>query len=181
MRIDYGAWAARSRVPLGFAFALAFLIVSHPTRQSIAAGMIVAFVGIVIRGLAAGCIEKNATLATGGPFRYTRNPLYFGSFILGAGFIIAGDSIPLAIAFVILFALIYAPVMRREEAYLRHLFGPLYDDYARQTPLFFPIPGRSSKGRAEFHWRQYWKNREYQAAIGWIVIFIFLFVKSMLR
>ncbi|MGH9354275.1 MAG: methyltransferase family protein [Terriglobia bacterium] len=181
MRSNYGAWAARLRVPLGFAFAIVFLILSRPTRKSIAAGILVAFAGILIRGLSAGYIEKNATLATAGPFRYSRNPLYLGSFILGAGFVIAGGSIPLGVAFVILFTLIYAPVMRREEAYLRHLFGPLYDAYARQAPLFIPIPGRASKGKGAFRWRQYWKNREYQAAIGWIVIFLFLIVKSMLR
>lgn len=181
MRDSYGALAARLRVPLGFAFAATFLILSHPTRALLAAGSVVGFVGILIRGFSAGYIEKNATLATAGPFRYSRNPLYLGSFILGAGFIIAGGSIPLGVAFVILFTLIYLPVMRREEAYLRHLFGASFETYARQVPLFIPIPGRASKSKGAFRWRQYWKNREYQAAIGWIVIFLFLTVKSMLR
>ncbi|MGH9377975.1 MAG: methyltransferase family protein [Terriglobia bacterium] len=168
-------------MPLGFAFAAVFLILSHPTRGLLAAGSLVAFAGILIRGLSAGYIEKNATLATGGPFRYSRNPLYLGSFILGAGFVIAGASAALGAAFAVLFILIYLPVMRREEAYLRHLFGASYETYARQVPLFIPIPGRVSKGKGAFRWRQYWKNREYQAAIGWIVIFLFLIVKSMLR
>lgn len=181
MPTDFGAWAARSRVLLGFAFALAFLILSRPTGASIVAGLPVAVAGLFIRGIAAGIIEKNATLATGGPFRYSRNPLYLGSFILGLGCVIAGASIPLTIAFVILFGLIYTPVMRREEAYLRHLFGPAYDAYARQTPIFFPVPGRASTGKAAFAWRRYWNNREYQAALGSIAIFLFLFVKSMLR
>lgn len=181
MPTDFGAWAARSRVLLGFAFALAFLILSRPTGASIVAGLPVAIAGLFIRGIAAGIIEKNATLATGGPFRYSRNPLYLGSFILGLGCVIAGASIPLTIAFVILFGLIYTPVMRREEAYLRHLFGPAYDAYARQTPIFFPVPGRASTGKAAFAWRRYWNNREYQAALGSVAIFLFLFVKSMLR
>lgn len=179
MRIDFGAGAARSRVPLGFAFALAFLIFSRPTPRSIITGIPVAIAGLALRGLAAGVIEKNASLATGGPFRYSRNPLYLGSFILGLGCVIAGASLALTMAFVILFALIYVPVMRREEAYLRHLFGPAYDSYAQQTSIFFPIPGRTSTGKAAFQWRRYWNNREYQAAIGWVAIFLFLFIKSM--
>jgi protein-S-isoprenylcysteine O-methyltransferase Ste14 len=176
---SYGAWAARLRVPLGFAFAAAFAGLSHPTRALLIAGSLVALAGLWLRGLSAGYIRKNEELATGGPFRYTRNPLYLGSFILGLGFIIAGASLVLAMAFIVLFALIYIPVMRREAAYLRYLFGPSYDAYASQVSLFIPV--RRSKGQGKFQWRQYWKNREYEAALGWLAIFLFLTVKLMLR
>ena len=35
---------------------------------------------------AAGTIRKNRVLTTHGPYAFTRNPLYFGSFIIGIGF-----------------------------------------------------------------------------------------------
>lgn len=176
-----GAAAARLRVPLGFVFAAAFAAWSRPTPALLAAGSLVALAGLILRGVSAGTIEKNATLATGGPFRYTRNPLYLGSFILGLGFTISGGSLALGAAFAALFAVIYIPVMRREAIYMRHLFGSSYETYARGTPLFFPVPGRSAKGQGAFRWRQYRKNREYEAALGWLVIFLFLLAKMMLR
>ncbi|MGH9450475.1 MAG: methyltransferase family protein [Terriglobia bacterium] len=181
MRDSYGAWAARWRVPLGFAFAIAFAVLSQPRQTLLAAGSLVALAGLVLRAVAAGYIEKNKTLATGGPFRYTRNPLYLGSFILGAGFMIAGASWILVIAFVLLFPLVYFPVMRREEVFLRGRFGEAFDAYAAQAPLWLPIPGRRAAGNGVFRWRQYLKNREYEAAAGWLAIFIFLTVKWMLR
>ncbi|MGH9406241.1 MAG: methyltransferase family protein [Terriglobia bacterium] len=181
MSAGYGGWAARWRVPLGFAFALAFLILSRPTRGWLIGGGVVALAGLLLRGISAGYIQKNESLATAGPFRYTRNPLYLGSFILGAGFVAAAASAALAIAFIVLFVLIYVPVMRREKAYLQHRFGEEYDRYARQTPLFFPVPGRGASGEAKFQWKQYWKNREYEAAAGWAAILLFLIIKLMLR
>lgn len=179
MRVE--AWAQKARVPLGFAFAVAFAVFCRPTRLSIIVGAPIALAGLALRAAAAGVIAKDSALATGGPFRYTRNPLYLGSFILGAGCVAAGASLPLAVAFVALFALIYAPVMRGESRHLRRLFGEAYDAYARRTPLFLPMPGRGSGGKGAFTWRRYRINREYQAAAGAAAIFIFLIAKSMLR
>ncbi|MGH9395438.1 MAG: methyltransferase family protein [Terriglobia bacterium] len=181
MRGSYGAWAARWRVPFGFVFAIAYAVLSQPTRELLVAGSLIALAGLILRALAAGYIEKNETLATGGPFRYTRNPLYLGSFILGAGFMIAGASWILGVAFVSLFLLVYIPVMQREEAFLRRQFGASFEVYAGRVPLLLPIPGRSIAGHGAFRWRQYRKNREYEAVCGWFVIFIFLTIKLMLR
>lgn len=181
MRGSYGAWAARWRVPLGFAFAIAFAVLSQPTRSLLTAGAIVALGGLMLRAIAAGHIEKNETLATSGPFQYTRNPLYLGTLILGAGFIIASASWVLAAAFVALFFSVYVPVMHREEQYLHGRFGAQFEAYAARVPLFVPAPGRRFPAENRFRWRQYVKNREYEAAGGWCVIFAFLLVKMILR
>lgn len=181
MRDSYSAWAARWRVPLGFAFAVAFALLSQPTRLLLTAGALISFAGLILRAAAAGHIEKNETLATSGPFRYTRNPLYLGTLILGAGFIIASASWVLAAAFVALFFSVYIPVMHREEQFLRIRFGAEFDAYAGRVPLFLPAPGRRFPAGNRFRGRQYINNREYEAAGGWCVIFIFLLVKLMVR
>ena len=46
--------------------------------------------GLFIRAMAAGFIHKEKQLTTTGPYAFTRNPLYFGSFFLGLGITIAG-------------------------------------------------------------------------------------------
>jgi protein-S-isoprenylcysteine O-methyltransferase Ste14 len=172
-------WAARWRVPLGFAFAVAYLFLSSPTPRLLIAGSIVAFAGLALRAWASGHIQKGQKLATGGPYSYTRNPLYLGSLLLGVGFLIAGRSWIMAAAFCALFSVIYIPVMRHEEEFLRQRFE--FGEYARAVPLFFPWPGRRGRGHGTFSWQAYRRNREYNAATGYAALLVFLIVKLMLR
>ncbi|HEX5483176.1 MAG TPA: isoprenylcysteine carboxylmethyltransferase family protein [Terriglobia bacterium] len=181
MKRKYGDWAARWRVPLSFAFAVAYVVLSQPGRPLLVAGAIIALAGLLLRGWAAGSVDKNESLATSGPFSYTRNPLYLGSFILGVGFMIAGGSWALGIAFVALFIFIYSPVMRREAEFLRQKFGFIYEDYARLVPAFFPVLRPKRYRPSDFRWARYQKNREYEAAGGYAAILIFLVIKLMLR
>src|ERR1051326_3894719 len=123
-----GTWIQRWRVPLGFVCAAIFLWLAKPTRTALLAGAIVSLLGLLIRAWAAGHIRKNAQLAISGPYAFTRNPLYFGSFLLGLGFTIASGQVVLALLFAALFVGIYLPVMRVEASTLAELFG---NDYER--------------------------------------------------
>ena len=173
----YEAWAARWRVPMGFVAGIIFLALSKPTWASFTIGEIVALAGLVFRGLAAGRLEKNLKLATSGPYALTRNPLYLGSFLLATGFAIAGCSLVLGIALVALFLLIYLPVMRREETFLRQKFGKEFEDYSARVPLFVPRIGAVKHGTFRFDGTGYRKNREYEAALGFAVISLILILK----
>lgn len=179
----FAAWAARSRVSLGFLWGAAYLIFSQPSPRMLTIGGAIAFAGVLIRAASAGYLEKGRALATAGPYRYSRNPLYLGSFLIGAGFAVAGGSWILGFTFVVLFFLIYWAVIRREEAALRQAFGPAFDDYARAVPLFVPIPG--SRGAAcpegRFRWERYRRNHEYEATLGYLAGMVFLVLKMWLR
>lgn len=176
----YTAWASRWRVPLGFLLGAAYLLLSRPTLKLLILGGAVAAVGLVIRAYAAGHLAKNQRLATSGPYAHTRNPLYLGSALAGAGFAVAGGSWILALACMVLFATIYWPVIRREEEHLRREFGEVYDRYAQRVPLFFPRLCRPEGGE-RFQWKQYRKNREYEAFLGYLGLIIFLAFKIWLR
>ena len=115
-----------------------------------------------------------------GPYACTRNPLYLGSALMGAGFALAGGSWILALACLVLFAAIYWPVIRREEEYLRCEFGEVYDRYAQRVPLFLPRFRRPAGGE-KFQWKQYRKNHEYEAFLGYLAVMIFLAFKIWLR
>ena len=129
--------ATRSRVPLGFLFAAAYLWWAKPTWASLLIAAVVIALGILVRALASGHIRKNAELATTGPYAYTRNPLYLGSILIALGFIIAARNWWIGLAALAMFAFIYLPVIRSEEAYLRSAF-PAYASYASSVPRLLP-------------------------------------------
>lgn len=176
-----GTWIQRWRVPLGFLCAAVFLALAKPTRNALIAGACVSLIGLAIRGWAAGHIRKNAELATSGPYAFTRNPLYFGSFLLGLGFTIASGQLVLGLLFVALFLGIYFPVMRVEASTLTELFGNDYDVYKRSVPLFFPRlrPFRNGDSRTiKFDSSLYFRYREYRAALGLVIAWGLLLIKT---
>src|SRR5947209_15523293 len=117
-----GTWMQRWRVPLGFACAALFFLLSRPRPLTLIIGGAVALPGLALRAWATGYLRKNDVLATAGPYAYTRNPLYLGSFLIGLGFTIAAGRIILGLVFAALFVGIYVPVMRVESATLEELF-----------------------------------------------------------
>jgi protein-S-isoprenylcysteine O-methyltransferase Ste14 len=175
--------ARRIRVPLGFVFAVLYFWLARPTWRSIALGAIAIAPGLLIRALASGHVQKNEALATSGPYAYTRNPLYLGSLLIGAGFAVAALSWGVAIALVVMFFAIYVPVIRDEEAFLRQKF-PEFEEYARQVPRMFPKfvarSAASAAAPAGFSLDLYLKHREYNALLGTVALIALLIVKIML-
>jgi protein-S-isoprenylcysteine O-methyltransferase Ste14 len=163
----------RWRVRVGYPVALVYLALARPTLLFLAIGAVIGALGLVIRAWAAGHLRKHQALATGGPYAFTRNPLYLGSVMLAAGFVVAGKSIWAAIVVAAYLALFYPAVMRREEAELQAHYGEDFRKYAANVPLFWPsLRGRfaaGSKSNEKFSRQLYRRNREYQAAIGFII------------
>jgi protein-S-isoprenylcysteine O-methyltransferase Ste14 len=168
--------ARRIRVPLGFLLAIAYIWLAHPTWLSIAIGAVVAFCGVVVRTVASGHVQKNAELTKTGPYAYTRNPLYVGSIIIAAGFAVASRSPLIVLILVLMFAAIYVPVIRSEEAFLRSTF-PEFNDYSQRVPRLIPRFSRAYQGSAEFSRELYLKHREYNALIGTATMLATLVIK----
>jgi protein-S-isoprenylcysteine O-methyltransferase Ste14 len=176
--------ATRMRVPLGFAFAAAYLWFARPDWAFIAAGCVFIIAGILVRAAASGRIRKNAELTTTGPYAYTRNPLYLGSVLIALGFVLAARNPWIALAAVLMFVFVYLPVIRAEEKYLMSLF-PGYAAYASRVPRLLPLPRRSNLARDKenhgaFSRELYMKHREYNAALGSVVMLGVLILKMML-
>ncbi len=168
-------------MPLGFLCGALFLIFAKPRPLLLAIGGGIALVGLGLRAWAAGHIRKNSELATSGPYAYTRNPLYLGSFLLGVGFTVASGQPLLGLLFAALFLGIYLPVMRVEAATLAELFGEDYTRYARAVPLLLPrlLPYRDEHSRgARFDASLYLRYREYQAALGLLIAWGLLALKA---
>ena len=171
----YADAVARLRVPSGFLVVAAFGWFSQPRAGSLAAGLPVAVLGLAVRAWAAGCLAKNARLATEGPYAYTRNPLYLGTLVVAAGLVIAARSVGLGVLFAAVFVFVYLPVIQLEEQHLRSLF-PKFAEYAAAVPALWPRLRGGRDGRT-FRWALYVKNQEYRAALGFALGALFLLWK----
>ncbi|HEY2930469.1 MAG TPA: isoprenylcysteine carboxylmethyltransferase family protein [Acidobacteriota bacterium] len=185
MGFDYAAILQRVRVPIRTVWVAFFLVFSRPTADLVLAGLAVSVAGLWIRIWAAGCIEKSRELEMRGPYRYTRNPLYLGSFLVGLGGSIASGNPWLLLSFVAIFVMVYGPVMRREEQELMKLFPEHFPAYRRSVPLFLPrfraarmntrtSPGTETappSGERRFRWFRVTRNREYNSILGFAAVF----------
>jgi len=173
----YADTVARLRVPSGFLLVLVFAWFSHPTAHSLWTGLPVSLAGLVLRGWAAGCLAKNRQLATGGPYAYTRNPLYIGTLLVAAGLSIAARSPWLAMLFVLVFVFVYLPVIQLEEQHLREIF-PGYAEYAAQVPALWPRFRPAFQNSSDpFSFSLYLSNEEYKAGAGLAAGMLFLLWK----
>lgn len=103
------------------------------------AGLLLVLAGAVLRVFAILSIggRKDREIVTTELYSVTRNPLYFGSFLMALGFGLA-PARPEFLWFVLAaFAAVFYPMMRNEAKDLRARF-PDYADYERRVPLFFP-------------------------------------------
>jgi protein-S-isoprenylcysteine O-methyltransferase Ste14 len=177
--VSAGAFWQRWRVRAGYPVALVYVVLAEPAWRSLLLGGALAAVGVLVRARAAGHLRKQEALATSGPYAYTRNPLYFGSAFLAAGFVVAGGSAIAGLLVAAYFAAFYAPVMLREARDLRSLYGAAYDDYAARVPLFWPRITPGVKAPGGFSWELYRRNREYKAALGTVLGLLLLWAKML--
>jgi len=184
--------ARRMRVPLGFVTAAIYLLVAA-TRQphpiAIAWSLVLVVPGLALRAVASGTVKKNRELTVTGPYAYTRNPLYLGSTLIAAGFALALMSWPVALLLAAGFAAIYVPVIAGEERFLADTF-PAFAGYRRHVPRFLPrltaykaqdgqdLAGVSqavtSASASGFSLELYRKHREYNAAVGAVLLYLCL-------
>jgi protein-S-isoprenylcysteine O-methyltransferase Ste14 len=159
----------RFRVPLTWIVVIGGFILARPTAASIVLGGAWAAIGLGWRAWAAGIIRKNTELALDGPYALSRHPLYFGNFMLAAGFAAASGRLAVLGAVITLAAAVYLPLIREEESAMLKLFGERYRQYMRTVPRL--LPATSAAGglgsKRGFSWRQYLANHEYNAALGY--------------
>jgi len=170
--------ARRLRVPLSFGFAAIYLFLARPVWSSLIAGAAIVLAGLALRAAASGYVRKDRELTTTGPYAFTRNPLYLGSIIMGSGFAVAARSLWVVAGLVALFVLVYIPVIRAEERFLRSQF-PGYDEYARRVPRFGITLNHRTRAFGAFSRELYWKHREYNATLGAVAMMAALAAKRL--
>ena len=144
-------------------------------------GIVFVVLGEVVRFWAAGYISKDATIATGGPYAFVRNPLYFGSLLLSVGYgLVSGFGVAGVVVLVALYLLFHLAAIFYEEGFLKAKFGQPYLDYFGRVPRLIPSPLPRTTGAGEFSWAQALKNREQISAL-FALVFVALLSLRFLR
>jgi protein-S-isoprenylcysteine O-methyltransferase Ste14 len=167
------------RLRVGFLFAIAYLVFARPTSGTLLLGLPVAFAGLLVRAWAAGHIVKNEQLTTTGPYAHTRNPLYFGSFLLAAGFALAAHW-SLLLVVIALFVFIYGPTIEQERVDISGRFPEAWADYEAHVPAFAPrlTPWRGQTDAESFSFSRYMRQREWQAGLAFVAVSAWLIARS---
>ena len=107
---------------------------------------------------------KAATLLTAGPYAHVRNPLYLGNFLLCVGVVLWTESYLLLPLAVLIFWVLYLPVIFTEEEFLREQFGTSYTAYCLMVPRLLPRLKAAGPGQGTFRWRNL--RKEYLSVTG---------------
>jgi len=152
--------------------ALALALLADPRPVTFAVGCGFVALAWALRIWAFGHLDKNQHMVTTGPYAYTRNPAYLGSFLAMVGVALAAGNAEtvrgravwgLSALLVVLFFAVYLPrKFAREYPRLKKLFGEALDRHAAHVPNFWPQlrPWRSGDPRA-FSWQRVTDNREW--------------------
>ena len=171
---------SRLRVPVGYLTGVAVLALARPVPLLVLVGLVLAGAGEGIRLWASGHIEKGRSLATGGPYAHTRNPLYLGSVVMAMGAAAASASPGVILAVCAYLAAFYPSVIRSEAAFLRSRFPAEYEEWSRAVPLFLPRLTPGGPRSTGFDWRRVRMNREWRTAAALPVVALLFYLRSLL-
>jgi protein-S-isoprenylcysteine O-methyltransferase Ste14 len=140
----YNKAQGKLRVNAAWLFFILSLILTrdYPSSYFLIFGVLISFMGACLRYWASGYLRKDNKLTVSGPYQLTRNPLYFGTFLMGVGSCLLTQSLALTSFCIFVFGGIYHFVILGEEQKLRKLFGKDYETYTSLVPRFFPDPTR---------------------------------------
>ncbi|MCX5709373.1 MAG: isoprenylcysteine carboxylmethyltransferase family protein [Candidatus Omnitrophica bacterium] len=96
------------------------------------------FIRICSRGLKSELNPDGHTLVTIGPYKVTRNPMYFGTFVIGLGVSFMLFRWWVTPVFFAVYLAIYLPLIKGEEKALSERFPNTFKGYCRNTNKFFP-------------------------------------------
>ena len=137
-------------------------------------GLVMVLFGFLFRIAARGYKEDKScaskSLVKDGPYGLVRNPMYFGTFMIGTGIIFILFAFWVFPLFMIIFLALYIPQIKKEEKELFKRFGEGYKDYCKITPKYFPRIQDFLNIRNYISLRLSWIKKELVSVILVIVI-----------
>lgn len=82
---------------------------------------------------------KTKNLVVSGPYRYTRNPMLFGTFLIYFALALIINSITAVLIVIVFASFMLIVVVRKEEERLLKDFGDQYTEYCKRTSRIIPF------------------------------------------
>lgn len=181
----------KPRFLLGYLFAPWLFILGSTSELQLRIGIPIVLLGIAVRFWANGHVghvkvnwapkshgSKIGRLVTAGPYAYIRNPLYFGSLLIGVGLCIIGGEPLLSVIALGCLLVAYRRKILQEEQLLRGEWGEAYDQYCKVVPAYFPTWRRYPGPRGQWDWQGIWASKEPKTLIWVIAVIILLYLRE---
>jgi protein-S-isoprenylcysteine O-methyltransferase Ste14 len=117
-------------------------------------------------GVMRGSAMQGDQLVAAGPYRYVRNPLYLGAWLLALGVSVLMPPSGAAF-FLVAFSFFTLLLIRAEERFLETSQGEVYQQYRRKVPRLWPrlTGGNLAAGAVRPHWVQAFLAETYPVTI----------------
>ncbi len=126
----------KTRIAFAWIYCAFLALLARKSPDTIAVITILA--GASLRFWASGYLRKDSKLSVCGPYFYTRNPLYFGTFLMAIGAAWATGNIAFMLATAVGYCTVYHFIILDEETKLAAIFGPTFQAYLDGVPRFWP-------------------------------------------
>ena len=170
-----------------YPIAIALGLLGHTTEWGFRLGIGILLLAVLLRLWANGHVGhrkvnwtppgsaggKIGCLITAGPYAYVRNPLYFGSLLIIAGFCVMLGSIWLGLVGLACFLFIYRTKILEEEHTLRHEWGSAFERYVASVPRLWPTWRRNPHREGQWSWQGLRASKELKT-MGWVSVGIIL-------
>lgn len=158
-----------------YPFGLFVLLFCSPTSESFNLGIWLVALGLIVRLWANGYAIKTHKLTTSGPYSVVRNPLYLGTMLIAAGFMIMLNTSYAGFVFMAIMAAVYYRTIRCEERALTEKHGKVYLNYKDKVPMIIPTFFRyKCGGKWPFSLSRIIENKEYKLFI-WVINITIIF------
>ena len=141
-----------------------------------AAGICLVLLGFLFRIAARGYKEENSqqsrALVKDGPYALIRNPMYYGTFLIGAGIVCLLFQAWAFLLFLGVYLAIYVPQIKSEEKVLTERFGKEYRDYCKITSQYFPRLFQLSRIYKYISVKSRWIRREFNSLLPVALVII---------
>jgi protein-S-isoprenylcysteine O-methyltransferase Ste14 len=82
-------------------------------------------------------MQKPSNLVLAGPYRYSRNPLYFGGLLILLGLVIVWSSVLTAFLTILVYIIFRYMFIKKEELILEEEFGDQYREFKKRVKRWF--------------------------------------------
>ena len=136
------------RVPLGLLAVAGIVWFADP--RWLLPGFLVSMFGEAIQLWCFASLDKGRTLASQGPYAFTRNPMYLGRYFIVLGALMLLGRWWLLVLFTAVYYFYMVNRVRREEEFLRGALGAPYAEYLGTVNRF--LPGAPPSGSSAWFW-----------------------------